>query len=138
MKVSLISPSQVVTELNARISWPAVAGAVSVYAGWTVSPTATLNTLTVYGAAAGSHDQSLPEGSVHYAHVVAVDGVGNQREYSVGPFYFDSAQTPDAIADLNHEDWVTSGGKQVVRVKREAPLRVQPTFRRVALPVVQA
>ncbi|MFN8446201.1 MAG: dockerin type I domain-containing protein [Caldilineaceae bacterium] len=110
---ALISPSQVVTELNARISWPAVAGAVSVYAGWTVSPTATLNTLTTYGAVAGNHDQALPEGSVRYAHVVAVDGVGNQREYSVGPFYFDSAQTPDAIADLNHEDWLDSGGKQV-------------------------
>jgi hypothetical protein len=30
-----------------------------------------------------------------------------------GPFYFDSAQTPDLVADLTLENWVQSGGKQV-------------------------
>ena len=96
-----------------RLSWPAITGAASVYAGWTSAVTPTLGGLTAYGAGAGSHDQTMPEGSALYAHVVAVDANGNQTASSQGPFYFDTAATPDLIADLAREDWVTSGGKQV-------------------------
>ena len=45
--------------------------------------------------------------------MIAVDANGNQRVTSSGPYYFDSAQTPDVIDDLNLADWVLSGGKQV-------------------------
>ena len=55
----------------------------------------------------------MPEGSVLYAHVVAVDANGNQTANSQGPFYFDAAATPYFIAELAREDWVPSGGKQV-------------------------
>ena len=77
-----------------------ISGTASVYAGWTLSPTATLGALTAYAAGASSHDQSMAEGSAMFAHVIAVDGNGNQRANSSGPYYFDSAQTPDLIADL--------------------------------------
>ena len=110
---AIISPSQVISDLNARLSWPVISGTASVYAGWTLSPTATLGALTAYAAGAGSHDQTMAEGSAMFAHVIAVDGNGNQRANSSGPYYFDSAQTPDLIADLNLVDWVQSGGKQV-------------------------
>jgi hypothetical protein len=110
---AVITPSQVITTLAARLGWPAVSGATSLYAGWTMTPTAMLAALTAYGTGAGSHDQTLPEGSVMYAHVIAVDANGNRQTNSSGPFYFDTAQTPDYIADLAHEAWVASGGKQV-------------------------
>ena len=110
---AIISPSQVITDLNARLAWPVISGATKVYAGWTTTPTTTLGALTAYGPTAGSHDQTMPEGTALYAHVIAVDAYGNQTAQQSGPFYFDTAQTPDAIADLAHANWVQSGGKQV-------------------------
>jgi hypothetical protein len=110
---TVISPGQLSNELGVRLAWPAITGTASVFAGWTDAPTATLGALTAYGPAAGAHDQTMPEAGTLYAHVVAVDAHGNQRVFSRGPFFFDSAQTPDLIADLAAESWVESGGKQV-------------------------
>ncbi|MBI1293418.1 hypothetical protein GC175_00485 [bacterium] len=110
---ALISPSQVVTELNARIAWPVIGDATAVYAGWTSTPTATVAALTAYGPGAGTHDPTHPEGSARYAHIIAVDVNGNQRAVAVGPFYFDSAVTPDFVSDLGQVNWTESGGKQV-------------------------
>jgi len=117
---AVISSGLTVTDLNVRLSWPAVAGAASIYAGWTGEVTPTLNSLTAYGAGGGSRDQIVAEGSVLYAHVVAVDVNGNRTPFSQGPFYFDTAATPDLIADLGWEDWVTSGGKQVGQMSTAA------------------
>ena len=111
----IISPSRVITDVNARLSWPAIPGASSVYAGWTTSPTPTLSALSAFGPGAGSRDQVLTQGTLWYAHVVAVDVNGNQRAVTRGPFYFDTAVTPDLIADLNFADWTASGGKQVAQ-----------------------
>ncbi len=116
---TVISASQVINDLSARITWPAVNGAVEIYAGWTVSSTATLAELTAHGTGAGNHDQTMPEASVLYAHVIAVDNHGNPRANSAGPFYFDSAVTSDLIADLNIDNWVDSGGKQVGQMVSE-------------------
>ncbi|MFN8333456.1 MAG: Ig-like domain-containing protein [Saprospiraceae bacterium] len=110
---TVISASEVISNLSARINWAAVNGATSIYAGWTFSSTAALADLTSYGAGAGNHDQTMPEASSMYAHVIAVDNQGNQRVTVAGPFYFDGAQTPDLIADLNIDNWVDSSGKQV-------------------------
>ena len=117
---AIISPSQVINDLSARLAWPAISGASSVYAGWTTAPTASLGALTFYNSpAAGSHDQTMPEASVMFAHVVAVDANGNQRANSSGPYYFDGPQTPDRIVDLALENWVNSGGKQVGQMATE-------------------
>ena len=110
---AIITPSLVNHEVGVGLSWPAIPGAQSVYAGWTVQPTPALGSLTAYGPDAGSHDQSVAEGSVLYAHVVAVDAVGNQSAMSSGPYLFDGPQTPDLVGDLAQENWVESGGKQV-------------------------
>jgi hypothetical protein len=110
---ALISPSQVVTALNARIAWPVIGDATAVHAGWTSTPTATIASLTAYGPGAGTHDQTHPEGSARYAHIIAVDVNGNQTAVAVGPFYFDSAVTPDFVSDLGQVNWTDSGGKQV-------------------------
>ena len=57
---AIISPSQVINDLSVRLTWPAISGASSVYAGWTTAPTATLGALTFYNSpAAGAHDQTL-------------------------------------------------------------------------------
>ncbi len=110
---AIISPTLVTNELGARLAWPAIGGAAAVHAGWTTVPTATLASLTSYGPAAGSHDQTMLEARAMYAHVVAVDAHGNQTAVSRGPYYFDSAATPDLIADLGRDNWVDAGGKQV-------------------------
>lgn len=108
-----ITPSQVINDFNVRLAWPAISGATAVYAGWTATPTTTVAALTAYGAGAGSHDQTLTEASALYAQVIAVDANGNETAYRSGPYYFDSAPTPDLIADLAQVNWTTSGGKQV-------------------------
>ena len=113
---AVITPGLVNTELGVRLSWPAVPGADSLYAGWTDLPTPVLGSLTAYGAGAGSHDQTLPEASALYAHVVAVDANGNQTAVSSGPYFFDGPQTPDRIGDLARSNWVDSGSKQVAQM----------------------
>ncbi|MCB0111831.1 MAG: hypothetical protein KDE53_38165, partial [Caldilineaceae bacterium] len=110
---ALIAPDQIINDLNVRLTWPAIPGAASIYAGWTNASTPTLGSLTAYGAGAGSHDQSGAEGSALYAHVIAVDSNGNQTASSSGPYGFDGPRTPDLIADLARDIWVASGGKQV-------------------------
>ncbi len=117
---AIISPSQVINDLSVRLSWPAISGASSVYAGWTTAPTATLGALTFYNSpAAGFHDQAMPEAGAMFAHVVAVDANGNQRANSSGPYYFDGPATPDLVPDLTQENWVNSGGKQVGQMATE-------------------
>lgn len=110
---ALITAGNVITNFNVRLAWPAISGATSVYAGWTTTPTATVAALTTYGDGAGSHDQTVAEASARYAHIIAVDANGNQTVYRSGPYYFDSAPTPDLIADLQQANWINSGGKQV-------------------------
>ncbi len=109
----LITPSQVITDLNVRLAWPAISGATAVYAGWTATPTTILAALTTYGAGTGNHDQTITEASALYAQIIAVDANGNETAYRSGPYYFDSAPTPDLIADLAQMNWTGSGGKQV-------------------------
>ncbi len=109
----LISPTQITTGLDSRLSWPVISGTVNVYAGWSSIVTPTLGTLTQYGAAAGSHDQLQVESTARYGHVIAVDANGNQTALTSGPFYFDGPQTPDLISDLDVNNWIDSGGKQV-------------------------
>ncbi len=117
---AIISPSQVINDLSVRLTWPAISGASSVYAGWTTAPTATLGALTFYNSpAAGFHDQTMPEAGAMVAHVVAVDANGNETAQNSGPYYFDGPQTPDLIADLTIENWVDSGGKQVGQMATE-------------------
>lgn len=109
----VISPTQVVNDLDTRISWPAITGAAMIYAGWTTELTPTLAALTAYAPGTGSHDQVMPEASAMYAHVVAVDAAGNETAENRGPYFFDGAQTPDLVGDLNLLTWVNAGGKQV-------------------------
>ncbi|MEZ4767997.1 MAG: Ig-like domain-containing protein [Caldilineales bacterium] len=110
---AVITPGMVISDLNARLAWTAVPGAASVYAGWTSSPTPSLGALTAFPPSAGTLDQTILQGSTRYAHVVAVDSHGNQTAVTRGPFFFDSAETPDLITNLAVQDWVNSGGKQV-------------------------
>ena len=110
---AVISPSQVITDLNVRLTWPAITGAASVYAGWTSEVTPTLGALTAYGAGAGSHDQPCPKAAPCTPMWWPWMPTATRPPVSQGPFYFDTAATPDLIADLAREDWVTSGGKQV-------------------------
>ncbi len=77
------------------------------------APAPALGSLTAYGPDARFPRPSVAEGSVLYAHVVAVDAVGNQSAMSSGPYLFDGPQTPDLVGDLAQENWVESGGKQV-------------------------
>jgi hypothetical protein len=112
----LITATQLTTGLNSRLSWPAVPEATAIYVGWTSSPTPTLGALTSYGAGAGTQDSLQTEGAVRYAHAIAVDANGNQTVVTRGPFYFDTAQTPDVISDLALTDWVDSGGKQIGQI----------------------
>lgn len=110
---AVITPGAVIPNFNVRLAWPAIGGATAIYAGWTTTPTTTVAALTAYGAGAGSHDQTVAEASALYAQVIAVDANGNQTAYHSGPYYFDSAPTPDLITDLAQENWIASGGKQV-------------------------
>lgn len=114
-----ITPTELITDLESRLSWPVISGTVQVYAGWTTVPTPTLGALTPYGAGAGQHDQTQGEGAAVYGHVVAVDANGNQTTMTNGLFYFDTAQTPDVINDLALANWPDSGGKQVGQVVAE-------------------
>jgi hypothetical protein len=115
-----ITPGQTVNDLSVRVTWPAISGAASVYAGWTDQGAPILGSLTLYNSPnAGFHDQTLPEGSAMVAHVVAVDAHGNQTAESIGPFFFDGPQTPDLITDLVQETWTASGGKQVGQMTTE-------------------
>ena len=109
----VITPTQVVNDLDARVSWPVIDGAAMIYAGWTAALTPTLPALTAYAPGAGFRDQLMPEASAMYAHVIAVDAAGNETAESRGPFYFDGPQTPDLIGDLAFAGWVDAGGKQV-------------------------
>jgi hypothetical protein len=109
----LISPTQITTGLDSRLTWPVISGTVNIYAGWSAIVTPTLGTLTPYGAAAGSHDQTQVEATARYGHVVAVDANGNQTAMTSGPFYFDGPETPDLINNLDVSNWTDSGGKQV-------------------------
>ncbi|MCB8968983.1 MAG: hypothetical protein H6660_19060, partial [Ardenticatenaceae bacterium] len=109
----LISPTLIITALDSRLSWPTITGTVNVYAGWTAVSTPTLAALTQYGPGAGAHDETQVEASAMYAHVVAVDANGNETAVNSGPFYFDTAQTPDLVGDLALTNWTESGGKQV-------------------------
>ncbi|NUM43532.1 MAG: hypothetical protein HUU38_02415 [Anaerolineales bacterium] len=108
-----ISPTQITTGLDTRVSWPVITGTVNMYAGWTNVLTPTLASLTQYGAGAGTHDAGQAEASVMYAHVVAVDANGNETAITRGPYYFDTAETPDWVSDLSLDNWTESGGKQV-------------------------
>jgi len=94
------------------ITWLAAPGATGYYVGWTTSPTATLGSLTFYGAP-GSHSQTVGDAQRVYAHVVAVDSRGNQRVESFGPLAIDSPATPDLIDDLRDLRWQQTGGSQV-------------------------
>ena len=109
-----ISSTATITQPNPTlaITWPAANGAVGYYVGWTTSPTATLSSLTFYGAP-GSHSQAVGDATLLYAHVVAVDGLGNQRVESFGPLAIDSPVTPDLIADLRDLRWQQTGGSQL-------------------------
>lgn len=108
-----ISPTQITAGLDSRLTWPVISGTVNVYAGWTAIVTPTLGMLTMYGAAAGSHDQLQVEATARYGHAVAVDANGNQTALTSGPFYFDGPETPDLISSLGVSNWTDSGGKQV-------------------------
>ena len=108
-----ISATLITTGLDSRLSWPTITGTASVYAGWTAVPTPTLASLTLFGAGAGSQDTAQAEASAMYAHVVGVDANGNETAVTSGPFYFDTAETPDWVSDLTLETWTASGGKQV-------------------------
>ncbi|MCB8990047.1 MAG: hypothetical protein H6665_05455 [Ardenticatenaceae bacterium] len=107
-----ISPTLMTTGLDSRISWPDVTGAVDMYVGWTAVPTPTLASLTIFGAGAGSQDTAQAEATTMYAHAVAVDGNGNETAVTYGPFYFDTAETPDVVGELTLDNWTDSGGKQ--------------------------
>jgi len=79
------------------IDWPAATDASGVrgyYVGWTTSPTPTLSNLTFYPTAS-QHNQTLGDGQIVYAHVVAVDTLGNQQPTTLGPLYIDGPTTPD-------------------------------------------
>ncbi|MCE7988086.1 MAG: DUF11 domain-containing protein [Caldilinea sp. CFX5] len=109
-----IASTATITQPNPTlaITWPAATGATRYYVGWTTSPTATLSSLTFYGAP-GSHSQAVGDATRVYAHVVAVDGLGNQRVESFGPLAIDSPATPDLIDDLRDLRWQQTGGSQL-------------------------
>ncbi len=100
------------------INWPASADpdVAGYYVGWSTSPTPTLSNLTFYAAGsvpvAGQHNQTLGDNQIVYAHVSAVDNLGNVQVETVGPFYIDSPVTPDLIDDLNYVGWHQTGGSQ--------------------------
>ncbi len=111
----VITGGQVVTERGVQVTWPDVAGAVTYYAGYTSSPTATQGTLTQF-ATGDTRTQTIPEASTRYAHVMAVDVNGNATVVTAGPYYIDTPATPDLIDDLTFVDWIISGGKQVAQM----------------------
>ncbi len=83
------------------IEWGAASdgsGLLGYYAGWTTTPTPTLEALTFYPAGGSrSHSQVLGEAQLVYAHLVSVDLFGNTRWQTLGPLYVDGPLTPDYI-----------------------------------------
>ncbi len=84
-------------------------------AGWTYSPTLSAGesaSLTPYGPAGREHIQATGEAQRIYAHVIAIDGAGNQTEQMTGPFYVDFSRTPDYLGMTDaggpYRGWLTS------------------------------
>ena len=98
------------------IDWSASSdgsGIAAYRAGWSSSATPPLGSLASYGPDARSHTQVVGEAQVLYAHVVAIDGRGNQRWHTLGPIYVDAPTTPDLIADPAYRGWLQSGASQI-------------------------
>ncbi len=89
------------TAASTAIIWGEALSATQYYAGWTISETAVISELTAYGSAAG-HLQTLPDQGRYYAHVVAVDGDGNENGSTLGPIYFDGA-TPASYLNWDED-----------------------------------
>ena len=82
------------------MSWGAAtdsSGISTYYAGWTESPIATLATLNPLTSEAREFVATVADPAVLYAHLIAVDGVGNEAVVTAGPFYIDGTTTPDLI-----------------------------------------
>jgi len=89
------------TAATTEISWGEALSATAYYAGWTLTATATITELTPY-TGAGFHPQSLPDKGRYYAHVIAVDAIGDETAYTLGPIYFDGA-TPGSYLRWDEE-----------------------------------
>lgn len=87
-------------------------GVLGYWVGWTTSPTDTTGTLFVPAGTVYSYTQLFAEAQAVYAHVVAVDLVGNRRQRTLGPIYVDAPLTPD-ITDLDYHGWMESGCTQM-------------------------
>lgn len=113
----VITAYQTIETLNPTLTlaWGAVtdgSGVDAVYAGWTISETATLAELTrIAGGTADSHSEQRGEAEIVYGHVVLVDVHGNEDVTTIGPIYLDSIQTPDLIDDLSYERWAVEGAQ---------------------------
>lgn len=78
------------TEAQTEIEWGESISATEYYVGWTVTETAEITDLTYYDTP-GIHTQSLADKGRYYAHVIAVDALGDANAFTFGPVYFDGA-----------------------------------------------
>ncbi|MBP7963652.1 MAG: hypothetical protein KA003_16825 [Caldilineaceae bacterium] len=78
------------TEAQTEIEWGESISATEYYVGWTVTETAETTDLTYYDTP-GVHTQSLADKGRYYAHVIAVDALGDANAFTFGPVYFDGA-----------------------------------------------
>jgi hypothetical protein len=109
-----LEAGQVVSRAAPRlaIEWDAAADGsptVSYFAGWTTDPNAAAAALTPIAAGQRRHEQIAGDRQALYARVIARDGSGNERAFTVGPVYVDAPETPDLSAELAYGGWTQSG-----------------------------
>ncbi len=117
--LTAIAPYSTVREsgVGLVVNWTASAdgsGLADYLVGWSQSPLPDLAALTpINPAATRSHEQTVGEAEVWYAHVVSTDIYGNRTIQTLGPVFVDAPTTPDLVDLPGYDGWMQSGASLV-------------------------